>query len=94
MNRVIWKFPIPLGELVTISLPAATQVRLTGLDPATGEVTIWVELDPDAARVDRRFLVYGTGHPIKGDGGYPWDIHVGSVIADPFVWHVYEKRSA
>lgn len=91
-NRVIWKFPMPQGGWNAINIPRDAQVRLVGLDPATGQPTVWVELDPEAVPIMRTFKVYGTGEPIAGDGGFPTDIHVGSVIAAPFVWHIYEVR--
>lgn len=93
MSRVVWKFPIAIGPVTTISIPRSAQVRLAALDPASGDPAIWVELDPEAAREDRRFVIYGTGHEIEGDGGYPYDLHVGSVIHGAFVWHIYEKRA-
>ena len=93
MNRVVWKFPVGLQSATSIELLALARVVLAGLDPATGGPAIWVELDPEAPRANRRFLIYGTGQPIEGDGGYPSDIHVGSIIDRDFVWHVYERRA-
>lgn len=93
-NRTIWKFPIAIGEITEIELPRLARVGMAGLDPATGSPAIWVELDPEAPRVTRRFLIYGTGHPIEGDGGYASDLYVGSLMDRAFVWHVYERREA
>lgn len=92
--RTIWKFPIAIGAVTKIEVPAIAPIRMAGLDPATGEPAIWVELDTDAPRVERRFVVHGTGHEIPGtDGGYPQPIHVGSLIQGPFVWHIFEERN-
>ncbi len=92
MARVIWKFPINVTKVTAIEIPEAAQIRLAALDPASGAPAIWVELNPEAPRRERLFRVYGTGHPIDGDGGYPYDIHVGSVIDRTFVWHIFEQR--
>lgn len=92
-RRAVWKFVIGIG-VTTIKVSQFGAVVLTGLDPATGDLAIWIENDPDAIQVERRFTVYGTGHEIAGDGGFPYDLHVGSVIDGEFVWHVYERRTA
>lgn len=92
--RTIWKFPIAIGEDTTIEVPKMASIRLAGLDPATGQPAIWVELDPARKRTERRFRIYGTGHEIEGDdGGFPQPLHIGSVIQGPFVWHIFEIRT-
>jgi len=95
VSRVVWKFPIAIGPITTISIPSSDEDHphkplavLAGLDPATGGPALWIELDPDAPRVDRHFVVRGTGHPIDED-----EIHVGSLIDRNFVWHIYERHS-
>jgi hypothetical protein len=92
-NRVIWKFPVGIGPVTTIKAPRSGRVVLAGLDPADGGPAIWVELDPEAPPEERHFVIYPTGKEIDGDGGYPFDIHVGSLIDRTFVWHIYEKRA-
>lgn len=91
-NRTIWKFPIAIGKITAIEAPAHAQVRLAALDPASGGPAIWIELDPQAPRVERRFRIYPTGSEIEGDGGFPYPIHVGSLIDRSFVWHIFEER--
>jgi hypothetical protein len=44
-------------------------------------VQVWTE---DSASGHRAARVYGTGQPVPDD-----DVHLGSVLAGPFVWHVY-----
>ena len=91
-HRVIWKFLIGFSGITVVEAPALANVVLAALDPATGGPAIWIELDPDAPSVERRFLIMATGQPIDGDGGYPSDLHVGSMIDRDFVWHIYERR--
>lgn len=92
-DRTIWKFPITVGGITPINIPVGAQVRLAALDPASGAPAIWIELDPEAPMINRRFVIYGTGHEIEGDGGSPSDLHVGSLIDGDFVWHIYERRA-
>lgn len=94
MSRTIWKFPIAIGSITTISIPADDECPpnkplavLAGLDPATGGPALWIELNPDAPRVERRFIIHGTGHEIDED-----ETHVGSLIDRDFVWHIYERH--
>ncbi len=92
MGRVVWKFPLEIGEVNSITVSAG-MVVLTGIDPASGKPAIWVEHRLGGLQDERRFVVYGTGHTIPGIGGYPDDLHVGSVIDGSFVWHIYERRA-
>ena len=92
MSRAVWKFP--LGTLAIVSVPATAVPVLVALDPATGQPGIWLEIDLDAPKVERTFGIFGTGHTIEGNGGYPSPLHVGSVVQGLYVWHVYELRAA
>jgi len=92
MSRQVWKFP--LGTMSIVNVPLTARVVLVALDPATEQPAIWLEVDQSAPKVDRAFGIFGTGHPIEGDGGFPSPLHVGSVVQGRFVWHVYELRDA
>lgn len=48
------------------------------------EVVIWTEEGDPAPK--RTVRVYGTGHPIPDTSR-----HLGSVVIEPYVWHVYEE---
>lgn len=92
MARVIWKFAIAIRGITPIQIPADSEsppsrplAVLTGLDPATGGPALWVELDPEADRVERRYQIRATGEKIAED-----ETHVGSLIDRGFVWHIYE----
>lgn len=92
-NRVIWKFVIRHGVETVVSIPREAPVRLAGKDPASGDPAIWVEVPTPAEAVARAFVVVATGQKIEGDGGFPYDLHVGSYIDAPYVWHIYERRA-
>lgn len=85
---VVWKFPVLSTGPMEIDVPHPGYVRLVGRDPATGLIAFWAEVDPTAPKRARRFQVVGTGHPVPGDA-----IHVGSVIMDMLVWHLFELRA-
>lgn len=49
-------------------------------------IAIWYYCDPALEIVNRRFRVYGTGHPV---GAFPLG-HLGTLQHYGFVWHVFE----
>lgn len=46
----------------------------------------WFFVDTDAPKVERRFRIVGTGHPVE-----PMSVYRGTFQAHPFVWHVFEE---
>lgn len=89
---VIWKFHFDRNKDVLIaSIPSDAIVRHAAMNQ--GRFTIWVQLDPNAPKVDRVFHVYGTGWNIV-DG----DLFVQTFIQEDehgydFVWHVFERKN-
>lgn len=91
--RTILKFPIRIGSVHKLPVPDTAIVRLVAIDPASGQLAIWIELDPNAPKVIRSFAIFGTGEVIEDAGGAGFDTFVGSVIHGEFVWHIYERMS-
>ncbi len=68
----------------TFKIPQGAEVVFTGNKGHT--LCIWVETNQDEkVLIDRTFIVVGTGHIIPNNTFY-----IGTVIMEPFVWHVYE----
>lgn len=86
--KTVWKFPLQVTKLTVVEAPADAPVRLAALDPASGAPAVWLEVDTEAPRVERRFRIHGTGHEVDED-----EQHVGSMADRSFVWHVYERRA-
>ena len=87
--RTIWKFPVLSTGPCEIEVPEPGMMVHVGRDPLTGLVAFWAEVESDAPKVARRFLVVGTGHPIPADAA-----HRGSVVNGDFVWHLLELPEA
>jgi hypothetical protein len=51
-------------------------------------ICAWILVRPNEPMVTRTFEVYGTGHTIASAGALK---HVGTVLVDQFVWHVFER---
>jgi len=82
--RTIWKFPLLIvDDFIHLEMPVGS--RVLHVDMQGDTPCIWAELDSDAPKEVREFLVFGTGHPIPVSLN-----HVGSFQMPPFVWHIYE----
>ena len=58
--NTIWKFV--LTEDCTIALPRGAEMLTVAAQ--RGEICLWVKVDPDREREERRFMTFGTGWPI------------------------------
>jgi len=86
--RTVWKFPLDVSDRpTTVKVPHLAKPVHVGLDPATGQPAVWIELYDDQPKAEREYKVHGTGHPTDDSG-----THVGAVIQGIFVWHGYERR--
>ena len=82
----IWKYT--LGHdvgMVRVAVPKGGIIRSVGLQ--YGACTMWIEVDPHAPTEQRRFEIVGTGHEIP----LLATVYCGTVMVDPFVWHIYEQ---
>lgn len=82
MNRTVWKFPLH-SAAVTFEMPVGAAVLYVAMQD--GKPTMWAEVNPLLDKVERTFIIVGTGHPVQPGASY-----VGSTIDGPFVWHIYE----
>lgn len=84
--KTIWKFQSLVRDEIYVSGPAPLNVIHVESDGAS-RLTIWAEVDSagDPSQLTRMLFVVGTGHPIPVEAGE----HLASVVAPPFVWHVY-----
>lgn len=86
---VIHKYVVnPSEEIQELQVPFGSQIVSAGYQ--NGQIVIWVQNDsPDEPAIyTLRYLVVGTGWPIDSKGYFP--VFRGTVIAGPFVWHVFQ----
>lgn len=89
-SRVIYKYQIPIQDHFDLELPYGANICLFATQERCGNhPQLWIEHSATGSSrmVTRKFRVFGTGHPIPDE---PLLVHVGSVIAEPFVWHLFE----
>jgi hypothetical protein len=81
--RTIYKYRLP-AEAVTIPLPEGAFIISVHMQE--GDPHIWADVDTSKPLQQRRFRVFGTGHPLPAG-----DLHfIGTLLDGPFVWHVVE----
>lgn len=52
-----------------------------------GDVSMWVQVDPDESTLLREFLMFPTGAQFPDMKGY----HIATIQDGQAVWHLYEK---
>lgn len=85
--KTIYKYALRVTDEQRVDLPRGAVVRLVAVQGNT--LCLWAEVDPEAPLSPRTFRIHGTGHPILTTDDEIL-FYVGSVMMDPFVWHVYE----
>lgn len=60
--HTIWKFPIPQADSFVLELPK--RARFLDVQIQHGTPQAWFLLDPNGEKVQRRFVLVGTGHPV------------------------------
>lgn len=95
--RTIWKYELEPETIINVPVdakPLAVQVQ-------GGQTCLWVLLDPDTPRVERKFLSFGTGHPIPDDSRFQRLQYIdtfqtenpmkGLINSPTLVFHVFEE---
>lgn len=80
----IWKFKIPITDLIELEMPKGAQVIHVEGQGACG--SMWAIVKPTAERVKRQFYLIGTGHNFDKEG----KCYMGTFLTGEFVWHLFE----
>jgi hypothetical protein len=86
--RTIWKYTLPIDDIVTVSMPRGAQVL--SVAEQDGQVCVWALVHSLQAPDPVLFRICGTGHPVGncvGAGDF-----IGSVVMpNGLVWHVFRE---
>lgn len=94
--RTIWKYTLvgggkerleDDGREFYVDMPDGAEVLSVAFEGGYKQLVLWVLCDKDAAKVTRRFVVYGTGFEIDATG---LGRFLGALREGQFVWHVFE----
>ncbi len=89
----IWKFPIPVEREFKLEMPAGSKV-LSVQDQVPGAgPCLWALVRPKEPSVWRRFILVGTGHPIRGEEALATEF-VGTfqIPSHGLVFHLFQYR--
>jgi hypothetical protein len=83
---VIWKFSLEeILQQSGVMLPKNAQIL--SVQYQDDKPCVWAMVDSDAPREQRRFLLYGTGHPIKEHERLKF---IGTIQRIGLVGHLFE----
>ena len=84
----IWKFEIEVTDKQEVEMPRGAELLFVGRQGSqpADKLMLWAEVDTTEPRVLRQLRIAGTGHPLD-----EYEKYVGSVIVEPFVWHLYDR---
>ncbi len=90
--KTIYKYYLKLAGSTVIELPIGSRILSVGNQ--RGDICIWAEVDTvspytgkEPITEDIKFYVIGTGESVPDNLKY-----LGTVIIEPFVWHVYQEN--
>lgn len=83
----IWKFPLPVGDTVTVKMPRGARVLHVAVQGRAEQPTIWAVVDPGEPMFERAFAVRGTGHDLGVVGDY---VGTFMLLGGTLVFHVFE----
>lgn len=83
--KTIFKYDI--SENTGVLMPEGAQVLTVQMQRTSA--CVWAVVDPNAPMVLRRFVLYGTGHPLPDEPG----TYVGTfqVAGGSLVWHLFDE---
>jgi hypothetical protein len=92
--RTVWKYSLNIEDYETekaFQIPRGGIVRHVAAEgmPGLRLVSFWVEVETDHDRDERKFVLIGTGHPIREDRVLQY--HGTAIFPPALVLHVYEE---
>ena len=85
--RTIWKYPVEITDRFIWNIPSGAKFLTLDSNP---QLAMWFEVDSDAPKEIRQFVVFGTGHQMQEDVNLTY---LGTVFVLGLVFHVYEKMA-
>lgn len=83
--RSVWRYNVPVGDRVLLRVPGGWPGAAHVAARGSADLSVWLEVDTDAAAEDVTLTATGTGHPAP-EGGE----RVGTALAPlGLVWHLW-----
>tara|TARA_R110000803_G_scaffold20201_16_gene52282 strand:- start:539 stop:799 length:261 start_codon:yes stop_codon:yes gene_type:complete len=81
----IYKYEFEVVDELTIAMPRGA--RVLSVDVQRGAPCMWALVDPDELPLNRKFAVYGTGHPMDQVGEFVGTFQMAGGL---LVFHLFE----
>lgn len=92
MIKQVFKYPIPFASPFVLELPEEAEIiHFASQTNVPDELCIWVIVNAEAPKENRKFFLLGTGHFFPSEDQK--SIYIGTVIIQNFVWHLFEAIS-
>jgi len=85
----IWKYELDIVGHQTLMIPAGGIVLSVQIQK--GVACIWVLVNPEKEKVERKFAIFGTGHPITTVNSGRNFIGTIQIDGGNLVFHVFEE---
>jgi hypothetical protein len=86
--RTVFKYPLLVTDIQTISTHEGAKALTVGRDPQ-GTFCLWAEVDTKKTLVEAKVFIVGTGREVPANATR----YVGSVVTAHFVWHIYVGKN-
>lgn len=84
----IWKFPLNRVDKTTLSIPKDAKILCVQLQYSVP--CLWAMVNPENERVERTFLIYGTGHEVVDEDVIEY-LGTFQLLGGGLVFHVFEE---
>lgn len=81
----IWKYELEIADYQEIMIPSGADIISVGNQ--RGILCLWARVDHSKEKKSRRIMIVGTG---QGHDNLPMERFIGTVIVEPYVWHVFD----
>lgn len=86
----IYKYFIPIQNEFRLILPMGA--KILSFQTQNEKPALWVMLNTEADREERKFKLFWTGHPIQLTGEFHFIGTVQQSQNPPLVWHLFEEK--
>lgn len=88
--NTIWKLGVPIKDAFSLELPSGAAVLCVQVQGTGGAPHIWAEVNPENPKKERKFRLFGTGHPIENPNELRY---IGTFQEDDghLIFHLYEQ---
>jgi hypothetical protein len=90
VSTTIYKYPLHVADEPVVRMPKGA--RILSAQAQHGALCVWAVVDTDQRYEDRRFRVYGTGHPVDTPPSWAF-IGTVQLTGGALVFHVFAEPS-